>query len=394
MKAKVVGAWAFALALTWIPASTAPVRAAEPFDVNVILSLTGQGAFLGQGEQQALRLAEKTANGAGGIAGRPLRFVFHDDETNPQTAVQLVSTILAQKPAIILGSSLVATCRAMAPLMQNGPVEYCFSPGVHPEPGSYVFSANVSTLDLANATVRYFHLKGWKQLALLFSTDATGQDAENGLKQILAMPENSDMKVVEVGHFNTTDVSVSAQIEKIKAAAPQSFISWSTGAPTATIFRGMVQAGLDVPYGTGDGNMTYAQMTQYASFLPQQLYIASSEWPIRDEALLPPAMAAKHKQFYDAFETIGAKPDISAQLAWEPAMVVIHALQTLGPAASATQIRDFIAHLKGFAGVDGIYDFEKVPQRGLDISDTIVTRWSPEAKTWQAVSKPTGVPLN
>jgi len=43
--------------------------------------------------------------------------------------------------------------------------------------------------------------------------------------------------------------------------------------------------------------------------------------------------------------------------------------------------------------VDGIYDFERVPQRGLDVSDTIVTRWDAEAKGWRAMSKLTGIPL-
>jgi branched-chain amino acid transport system substrate-binding protein len=74
-------------------------------------------------------------------------------------------------------------------------------------------------------------------------------------------------------------------------------------------------------------------------------------------------------------------------------MIVIHALRGLGPNATAAQVKDFIAHLKGFAGVNGVYDFEKVPQRGLDVSDTVVTRWSAQAKTWQVVSKATGVPL-
>ena len=44
----------------------------------------------------------------------------------------------------IIGSAIVAMCNAMAPLMQNGPVMYCFSPGIHPAKGSYVFSS-VST---------------------------------------------------------------------------------------------------------------------------------------------------------------------------------------------------------------------------------------------------------
>lgn len=384
LTAALIGATAFA---------PVPVRAADPYAIDVIVPLTGPGAFLGQGERQSLQLAEKAVNASGGIKGRPLSFVFHDDQSSPQVGLQLANEVVAKQPAVLLGSSLVAICRAIVPLTKNGPVEYCFSPGLHPDAGSYAFTASVSTLDLADAVVRYFRLKGWKRIALMFSTDATGQDAENGLKEVLARPENKDMQVVATVHFATNDVSVSAQIETVKAANPQCFIAWSTGSPIATIFRAMLQAGLDVPFGTTDGNMTYAQMQQYADFLPKQLYIPAGEYAARDAAFLAPTVRKMNDALYKLYAGIGAKPDEPAELAWEPAMLIVDALRTLGPSATATQIRDFLVHLKGYAGIDGIYDFPKVPQRGLDVSNAVVTRWSPEAKTWQVVSKQAGEPL-
>ncbi len=377
-------------ALSLLPMAAA---GAQSYDIDVVLPLTGPGAFLGQGERQSLQLVEKSVNASGGIKGQELHFVFHDDQSSPQVGVQLASEVVAKQPAVLLGSSLVAICRAIVPLAKNGPVEYCFSPGLHPDSGSYAFTASVSTLDLADAVMRYFRRKGWTRVALMVSSDATGQDAEDGLKQVLARPENKSMQVVTTQHFNITDVSVSAQIENVKAADPQCFIAWSTGSPIATIFRAMLQAGLDVPTATTDGNMTYAQMNQYADFLPRQLYIPSGEYAAGDAAFLPPAVRQANATLYRLYAELGAKPDEPAELAWEPAMLVVHALRTLGPQASAAQIRDFLVHLKDYAGVDGIYDFEKVPQRGLDVSNAVVTRWSKEANTWQVVSKPAGEPL-
>ena len=89
-------------------------------------------------------------------------------------------------------------CNAMAPLMRNGPVQYCLSPGIHPPAGSYTLTASVSTFDLANALIRYFRMQGWTRIALMTSTDASGQDAERGLNQIIALAENKDVTVVEV----------------------------------------------------------------------------------------------------------------------------------------------------------------------------------------------------
>src|SRR6202521_1255672 len=135
--------------------------AADTQDINVILPLSGGGAFLGKSEQQALSQYEKITNSTGGIHGKPLRFVFHDDQSSPQIAVQLTSEIVAASPAVMIGSAQVAMCNAMAPLLQNGPVAYCLSPGIHPKDGSYVFTSSVSTHDLAAALIRYFRLKGW-----------------------------------------------------------------------------------------------------------------------------------------------------------------------------------------------------------------------------------------
>jgi branched-chain amino acid transport system substrate-binding protein len=389
---RIAGSLSQVLAVTALALAAASAHA-QSYKIHAITALTGPGAFVGKGEQQALQLVEKVVNAGGGIKGRPLEYVFHDDQTNPQVAVQLANEVLADKPAVMMGSSLVATCRAIAPLMKSGPVDYCMSPGIHPDPGDYVFTGSVSTLDLATALVRYFRMRGWTRVALMFSTDASGQDAENGLKAVLARPDNKDMQLVETAHFNTTDVSVAAQIEKVKAADPQCFIAWSTGTPIATIFRAVQQAGLEVPMGTTDGNMTYAQMTQYADFLPQQLYIPAAQWVVCDPALLAPEVLAKSKEFYRAFDEAGARPDIASELGWEPGMIVVHALRTLGPDATAAQVHDFIVHLQNFAGVNGIYDFVNEPQRGLDVSNSVVTRWSPEQKTWQVVSKPTCVPL-
>jgi branched-chain amino acid transport system substrate-binding protein len=385
---------AFGLVGLALQGAAAPAKA---YDINVILPLTGGAAFLGKEEQKTLQLAEPAINKAGGGHGQPLHFVFYDDQSNPQTAVQLTNKAAASKPApaIVLGSSLVSSCNAMAPLVSNGPVLYCFSPGIHPAAGSYAFTASVSTQDLASALIRYFRLKGWTKIAIMTSADATGQDAERGLDQVVALPENKGVTVVEHAHFNITDVSVAAQIERIKEAKPQALIAWSTGSPIATVFKGIVQAGLNVPVATTNGNMTYSQMKQYAAFLPKQLYIPSSEW-VRHAGVikLDPAVEKAQKTFYDTFKAANLKPDVGATLAWDPAMIMVDALKHLGPNPSAKQMRDYIAHLKGFAGINGVYDFPKIPQRGLDINGAVITLWSATHQTWEVVSKPAGALLS
>ena len=204
-------------ALAALTFGAVPAMAAESFDIPVILSLTGGGSFLGKQEHQALLIEEKLVNETGGIHGAPVHFGFADDQSSPQLAVQLTVAALAANPPVILGSTYVAACNAMAPLVKSGPVMWCFSAGIHPPADSYVFTSGVSTRDQAAALIRFFRLKGWTRLALITSTDATGQDADRGFDDLAAQPDNRDINFVARVHFNTGDVSVSAQIERVKA---------------------------------------------------------------------------------------------------------------------------------------------------------------------------------
>jgi branched-chain amino acid transport system substrate-binding protein len=367
-------------------------RAADTDDINVILPLTGGGAFLGKAEQQALVQYEKMVNSTGGIHGKPVKFVFHDDQSSPQVAVQLANQVKATNPPVILGSALVALCNAMAPLMKEGPLLYCFSPGIQPASGSFIYSSSTSTKELAGALLRFFGRKGWKKVALITTTDATGQDANRNFKTLVGSEGHKDVELVAEAQLNPSDVSAAAQIQRLKGANPDVLVAWSTGGPVGTIFKAIHDAGVEVPVATTNGNMTYAQMAQYAAFLPKELYIPSADW-LRPSRPVPQSDVTKAKDaFFGAFEGTQVKPDGPSTYAWDPAFLIVEGLRKLKVDATAEDLRGYLRELKGVAGVNGNYDFRAVPNRGLDESNVVVTRWDPAAQTWLVVSDPLGIP--
>jgi hypothetical protein len=64
-------------------------------------------------------------------------------------------------------------------------------------------------------------------------------------------------------------------------------------------------------------------------------------------------------------------------------MLVIGALQRLGPSATATQLRDDLASFNGPGSV-GYYDFRETPQRGLTSKDTMMICWDVAHHRWIA----------
>lgn len=395
MKAPLNTCWRAAYAaLVSLTLTTAPAVAQTPLQVNVILPLTGNGAFLGQGEQRTLQALQARVNTEGGIGGVPLEFVFRDDQTSPQVAVQLTNAALAQRPAVLIGSSLVAMCNAMAPLVRNGPFTYCMSPAIQPAPGGFMYSSGTSTHDLLAADFKFFRSRGWNRVALISSTDATGQDFQNGVNAALRMPENADIRIVENARFNQTDVNVSAQMERIRAADPQVLITWTTGGPIATVFKGIVQAGLKIPVVTTNGNQIFEQMDQYAEFLPRELYIATSLFPPHeDRPSYEPEVEKAQKRFYEVMEEAKIGIDSRAALAWDPANLLVDALRKLGSKASAVEVKAHMEGLTGWAGINGIYNFRDAPSRGLGLSNAVVTLWDASKRRWIVVSRPGGEAL-
>jgi branched-chain amino acid transport system substrate-binding protein len=367
-------------------------RAADPYEIAVILSATGPLAFLGKDQTAALGVAEELVNKTGGIRGRALKFVMYDDQTNPQVAVQLMNEIVAKKPAVILGSSSTAACNAMAPFAKDGPVIYCFTPSFNPPAGTYTFSTSLASGDLTGATLRYFREMGWKKIAVLSATDAAGVDGDRTVTEWLAKPENRSMSLVARERFNPADISVAAQIARIKASGAEAMLAWTTGTPLGTVARARFDGGLQIPMMTSPGNASYVQLESYKDFIGDNVYFPGNPG-VAPDAVPNGRVKNAANAFSNTLKAAGIRAGQGNTLAWDPALIVVDALRKLGPYATAAQLRDYIANLRGWDGINGTYDFRAIPQRGVGIDSVIMVRWSPTKDSWAGVSKPGGMPL-
>jgi branched-chain amino acid transport system substrate-binding protein len=255
-----------------------------------------------------------------------------------------------------------------------------------------VFSINFSTIDSVGAMIRYFKGRGWTRLAYIVSTDATGQDAETNINAALSTAAGTGVQVVAREHFNVTDINVAAQMSRIKAADPNVIITWATGSPLGTLLRGVRDAGIDLPLGTSAGNLTYAEMKQFDSIMPPELYF-SAPGPMADGAHIDKHVAPAMTAFKGALTKAGIVAQQGYVFTWDSAFAIIGALKKLGLGASAAQIRAYLASQHALPGASGIYDFADHPQRGLTISSVYVVRWDKGRNTWVAASEPGGGPL-
>jgi len=369
-------------------------RAAEPYAINTILSLTGNLAFVGSTQMKSLKAVEAQVNRDGGINGRPVSFVIADDTSSPQTAVQLAQGLIANNVPLILGSSSPNACGAIAPLIaQGGPVLYCLANGGAVVPGGYEFLTLMSYQSQMTVAMRYFRERGLHRLATIFSTDAGGQEAERALGGVLADPQNKSLELVAQQHFSPGDASASAQMAVIGGTKPDAMVAWATGGTAGTLFRGARDLGLDLPTLTSPGNLTAVFLKQYAAALPPELIFPAVSY-YASEASTDAATRAAVATLTKALDGSGAAPDMLTISAWDPGMLLVDALRKLGTDTTAPKLRDYLLKLQGWTGADGIYDFVANPQRGIGSENIVMVRWDVQRGAGIAVSNLGGALLD
>jgi branched-chain amino acid transport system substrate-binding protein len=379
-----------AVLLSFAPAAAQP----QPVTIDVIINNTGSNAFVGESYSTALRVLEQLVNKTGGIQGRPLHFEFHDDGSSVSQSVQIATQLIAKHPAVVIGPAASGTCAAVAPLFVNGPVDFCLSTAYAPVPRGYVFaSATQVQTYVGPASIRYMRLRGYKRLAVIDATDATGQASDKMMQYVLSLPESAGLQYVAWEHFSPTDISIAAQAQRMLAAHPDAVVTFAGGTEFGTVLRGIYDAGLKVPVFASGANLDAAQLTSYKAFLPPAMYFNSFLFFGRD-ALPAGKLRDNVDQMYAAYKAAGQKVSPSSGFGWDPGWVVVNALRKLGPNATADQLHTYLEGLHDFAGVDGIYDFPRTADNhGLTDLSVIIVTWNPDKADFTVVSKPGGYPL-
>lgn len=363
-----------------------------PFPIHVMLAQSGAGASVGESTSQVLKALEQYVNRSGGVRHRPIRFVFHDDQSVPQVDVQLTNQVLQTHPAVVLDAGPAYNCGAVAALYARGPVLWCLSPAFYPDKTPYAFTGGFESIDGMKSVLTFMQHRGWKRIAVITLTDLAGQEADKSLHELLASPAYHDLDVVAWEHFGSSDLSIPAQLARMRAAAPQAVIAWASGAPNGTFYISLRDSGWNVPVLGSSSVQSDAFVARYSSVFPQEYYIYSAAWPAYAQ-LKPGTYKTALGRVLKVLGAAGVRPDSNVVIAWDSAMIVVKAFEKLGFDATPEQIRDYVASLRGYAGISGIFDFPAYPQRGLGLNDAIVVKWDRATSSWDPASGRAGSDL-
>jgi len=235
-----------ALALAFLPATG--LMAASVYKVGGIFSSTGRASFLGDPEKKTMEMMVEKINASGGIDGHMLEAMIYDSEGDPAKAVSAVNKLIHKdKVLAIIGPSTTPTTlaivnfveRAQVPLISCAAGVKITSP-VKP----WVFKTAQSDLLAVAAVYQHIKAAGIKKIGIITVANSFG---ESGKNQLLNQAKDFGLEVVQAESFGAKDTDTTAQLTKIKSAAPQAIVCWGTNPGPAVVAKNVKQLKIDIP---------------------------------------------------------------------------------------------------------------------------------------------------
>ena len=338
----------FLLALFLVGACSMPQQgSANNIKIGAFLSLTGATAAYGISASNAINLAADEVNRNGGIDGKQIQIDIEDDHSNTQEVPDIVNHLVKEHKVHALIAEPVST-RAMvaAPIAQQNQIVMISSASVKPEltmQGDYIFRACFISSTEGDAIAKFAvdHLKA-KSAAILL-------DDKNDYAVVLAgffaesfMKHGRGRFTEQKYEANATDLS--AQMDAIKAAAPDVVFAPGFYTTAPLVAREMKKAGVKATLIGSDG-WDSPNLLDGGSEPFEGVYFANHFWSGSDDPLV--------KKFVSDYRAkYGVDPDAGAATAYDAARMLFDAFKRAKSTESAA-VRNALAQTKDFPGVTG-----------------------------------------
>jgi branched-chain amino acid transport system substrate-binding protein len=214
-----VFAVAVLVALVW---SVPPIAEAQPpIRIGAALSQTGLYAALGQNKLRGYQLCIKHVNEKGGVLGRKLELVLHDDGSDPATAARLYERLITQdKVDLVLGpygspiTDAVAnvTERHKLPMVGDASATSIYRKG-----RKFIFSMNPPAEVYLEGLVDMGAKKGLKTLAMINLDDLSSRAIAQG---VIELAKKKGLRVVFAEAYPQGTTDFSTILTKVRAANP------------------------------------------------------------------------------------------------------------------------------------------------------------------------------
>jgi len=355
--------------------------AGEPIKIGAFFALSGPAANIGTPTKLVAQMVVDKINKDGGINGRPLELVIGDTESDPAKAAVIAKKfIFSDKVAAIIGPTSTGEGMSVKKIVEEAGVPTFMTVGGDPVimggalgAYTYVFKSPQRSSTAARKLYGYLKAKGLTKVALFTASDSFGKD---GLGWLEKLAPEFDLTLVAKESFGPSDTDMTAQLTKIRNAAPQAIVVWTIGPVGSIVAKNKAQLGIAIPLFQCHGlpDPKYIELAGKASEgdrMPATKLMVGNALP---EADPQKKVIAEFIQLYrDVYKYDKEFPiNTHSGYAWDAITIVANAMKKAGTDPKA--LRAAIEETKGYVGVSGVYNLTAEDHNGLDVDSMVMVQ--------------------
>ncbi|MBI3090016.1 MAG: ABC transporter substrate-binding protein [Candidatus Tectomicrobia bacterium] len=275
-----------ALVVLAMPSAARAELAGQEVKIGALVPLTGVLSYFGQQQRIALEIATEEINAAGGIGGKPVRFIIFDTERKESTAIQAMRRLLSEQVLAVFGPLSCRVVEAVFPISMREHVptisNSCGAPGIYPKFRPWTFG-NVSTMVAANRDIIALWVKthNIKRIAVIYDK---ADDISRGYGAVVGpkLFEAHGVEILDRLTFVTSDIDFSAQITRVKSLGVDGLVIGALAVPAAHVVREARKQGLAIPI-LGNRPVTGYNFIQLAGRDAEGVWAPAEFWPENPE---------------------------------------------------------------------------------------------------------------
>jgi branched-chain amino acid transport system substrate-binding protein len=351
-----------------LAAALVAAAAQAEITIGVSLGTTGPGASLGVPYKNAFQLVPKT------LGGEPVRYIILDDESKPDNAAKNARKFVSEdKVDALMGSNGVPSAAAMTQVAAESKtpmVALTPMPPIAPDRERWTFVVPQTTELMMSAVAQLMKNKGVKTVGYIGFSDTWGDLVYNAL---VGLAPTYGFKVVTNERYGRADTSVTGQVLKVMAAAPDAVVVGGSGSPAATPQIALVEQGYKGPiyHNHGTVNKAFIQTAKKAAegaIAPTGALIVAEELPAD---FATKAVSLDFVKRYEAAFGAGSRNAFAGYtydgvLLLDAAAAVALKKAKPGTPEFREALRDALENVKNIIGTHGVYSMTPANHNGLD----------------------------
>ena len=340
-------------------------------NVGVSVSATGPAASLGIPEKNTIALMPTT------IGGQKVNYIVLDDASDTTKAVANVRKLVSEdKVDVILGSTTTPNSLAMidAAAESQTPMISMAASARIVEPMDakkrWVFKTPQNDIMMSLAIASHMADTGVKKVAFIGFADAYG---EGWFQEFSKAAGLKGIQVVASERYARADTSVTGQILKLQAAAPDAVLIAGSGTPAALPAKTLKERGYagKIYQTHGVANNDFLRVggkDVEGTFLPAGPVLVVDQLPANHP------LKKSAKAYVDKYEAANGKGSVSTfgAHAWDAGLLMTAAVPAAlkkaqpGTPAFRAALRDALEAVKELPGAHGIFNMSATDHLGLD----------------------------